>query len=66
MQTRHFTYITKEIHSAVVIRAAVASPGHDLKDQHAEAKDVDLGRHTTMKYILWRHIATAADGRRFS
>jgi len=63
MQTRHFTYITKEIDSAVVIRTAVASPGHNLKDQHTEAEDINLGRHPTVHYILWRHIAAAEDGK---
>ena len=58
-QTRHFSYISKEIHSTVVVRAAIASPGYNLKDQHAKAEDVDLRRHATTPCILWRHIATA-------
>jgi len=52
-QIRHFAYISKEIHSTVVVRAAIAPPGYNLMDQHTKAEDVDLGRHATMPCILW-------------
>ncbi|WVZ66203.1 hypothetical protein U9M48_015460, partial [Paspalum notatum var. saurae] len=65
-QNRHFTCIAKEIHIAVVIRSAVASPEHDLKEQYTKAEDVNLGRYTPTRYILWRHIAAAEDGRQLS
>jgi hypothetical protein len=55
------TDITQEIHGALVIRAAVDSPGHDLKGQHAQAEDIDLGRDVPVHRILWRHVAAAED-----
>lgn len=55
------TDITQEIHGAVAVGGAVASPGHDLEGQHAEAEDVDLGRHAPVHRVLWRHVAAAED-----
>jgi hypothetical protein len=55
------TYIAEEVHGAVIVGAAVASPRHDLEDQHAEAEDVHLGRHEPVHRVLRRHVAAAED-----